>query len=248
MALGGLSLALGTTNVVAAPRLGRAASMAWNLGTTGTLLGLARWAGADRAAIGLDPRQRQRGLAMGAGGAALVAALLGAAASTDTGRELLDDDRVVDATWAQTLTHVGVFIPLGTVVLEEVAFRGVVPALLDPSGRSVTGTVVVPALAFGAWHIMSAGDFVTAHDGEGSTGSTGSTGTTGSVRGIVAATTAAGLVLGGARRWSGHLLAPALMHLTANALAALVGRSVGRRRRRGAGPSAGAFACADPSH
>nr|WP_281497200.1 CPBP family intramembrane glutamic endopeptidase [Ornithinimicrobium sp. F0845] len=148
---------------------------------------------------------------------------MAAAASTETGRELLDDDRVVDATWPATLLHVGVFIPFGTVVLEEVAFRGVLPGLLDPRARSVTASVVVPALAFGAWHVVSAGDFVAAHE-EGDRA-------TGSVRGIVAATTAAGLVLGAARRAGGHLAAPAMMHLTANALATVLGRHVGRRRR-----------------
>lgn len=225
VALGGLALALGVTNVVAAPRLGRVPSMAWNLGTTGALLALGRWAGADRAAIGLDRRQLARGLATGAAGAAVVAGLFGAATATARGRDLLDDDRVVDATGWQTALHVGVFIPFGTVVLEEVAFRGVLPALLDPEVRTVSATLVLPSLAFGAWHILSSRDFVAAHDPTGG-------GATGSTRGIVVGTTAAGLVLGLARRHGGHLVAPGLMHLSTNALTTLLGRAVGRRQRR----------------
>lgn len=72
----------------------------------------------------------------GVAGATAVAAALGVVATTRSGRELLDDDRVVHTSWPQTALHVGVLIPLGTVVLEEVTFRGVLPALLDPAGRS----------------------------------------------------------------------------------------------------------------
>ena len=220
----GLAATLALTNLVAAPRLGRPASAAWNLGATGVVLTMARRAGLDLAALGLDPGRVRRGLLVGAAGSALVAGLMGAAAASPTGRELLDDDRVVDATAGQTLLHVGVYIPLGTVVFEEVAFRGALPALLDPAGRSVARSVVVPAVVFGAWHIVSGRAFVAAHQhGDQPTGS---------VRGIVASTTAAGLVLGAARRVGGHLAAPGLMHLTANALATVLGREVGRRRRR----------------
>lgn len=229
LATGGVVLALGVTNVLAAPRLGRVASMTWNLGTTAVVLGLGLSAGLDRGSVGLDPRRLRRGLATGAAGSALVALLLGAVTATAMGQELLDDDRVVDASWAQTLAHVGIFIPGGTVVLEEVAFRGVLPALLDPDGRSVSSTIVVPAVAFGAWHIVSSRDFVAAHgqDTDRAGGGTGST------PGIVAVTTLAGLLLGLARRGGGHLVTPALMHLTANALVTVVGRGVGRLRRSG---------------
>lgn len=226
LSLGGVAAALGATNVLAAPRLGRVAAMSWNLGTTGVLLSLAHWAGVDRAAIGLDRHHPRRGLITGVAGSTAIATLLGVVTATSTGRELLDDDRVVSATWVQTGVHVSVFIPLGTVVLEEVAFRGVLPALLDPDVRSVPATVVIPALAFGAWHILSSRDFVAAHEPNAEGGATGSVG------GIVMATTAAGLVLALARRQGSHLAAPALMHLTANALVTVIGRVVGRRRRR----------------
>lgn len=226
LATGGLTLALGVTNMVAAPRLDRLPSATWNLGTTAIALSLARWAGLPRAAIGLDRHRLPDGVATGAVGAAAIAAALGMVASTRTGRELLDDDRVVDASWSKTALHVGVFIPLGTVVLEEVAFRGVLPALLDPAGRSVAATVVIPSLAFGAWHIVSSRDFVAAHDQAGG-------GATGSTAGIVTATTAAGVVLALARRRGGHLAAPALMHFTANGLVTLLGRALGPGKTAG---------------
>lgn len=234
LATGGLSVALGVTNVVAAPRLGRVASAAWNLGTTAVVLQLARWAGADRSVIGLDRRQLPRGVVTGVVGATAVAAALGAVATTHTGRELLDDDRVVTATWPQTALHVGVFIPLGTVVLEEVAFRGVLPALLDPEARSVVTTVVLPSLAFGAWHIISSRDFVAAHAHARAGG-----GATGSTAGIVTTTTAAGVVLALARLHGGHLVAPALMHLTANALVTVLGRALARPNTAEGGATGG---------
>lgn len=233
LATGGLAAVLGVTNVLAAPRLGRVTAATWNLGTAAVALGLGHWAGADRAGIGLGRDHLRRGLVTGAAGAAAIATLLGVATTTRTGRELLDDDRVVKATWVQTGVHVIVFIPLGTVVLEEVAFRGVLPALLDPDVRSVAATVVIPALAFGAWHIVSSRDFVAAHDHARADG-----GATGSTTGIVVATTAAGLVLALARRQSGHLVAPALMHLTANALVTVIGRWLGSSPKQQSGRNA----------
>lgn len=234
LATSGLTIALGVTNVVAAPRLDRVASATWNLGTTAVVLRLARWAGADRAAIGLDSGRLPAGVVTGVVDAGAVAAMLGVVASTRTGRELLDDDRVVHASWPQTALHVGVFIPLGTVVLEEVAFRGVLPALLDPAGRSVAATVLIPSLAFGAWHIVSSRDFVAAHDHARAGG-----GATGSTTGIVAVTTAAGVALALARRHSGHLVAPALMHLVANALVTVLGRALGRANTADRGDTGG---------
>lgn len=235
LATAGVTVALGVTNVVAAPRLARPASAACNLGTTAAVLGLARWAGLDQATIGLDRRELAGGVATGVAGATAVAAALGVVASTRIGRELLDDDRVVDASWPQTVLHVGVLIPLGTVVLEEVAFRGVLPALLDPTGRSVAATVLIPSLAFGAWHIVSSRHFVAAHDHARADG-----GATGSTPGIVTATTAAGVVLALARRRGGHLAAPALMHFTANALVTVLGRALGRVKTADGGATGGA--------
>ena len=47
-------------------------------------------------------------------------------------------------------------IPLGTVVLEEIAFRGVLPALMgaSPAIRWRWGPVLGASALFGLWHIL----------------------------------------------------------------------------------------------
>ena len=64
--------------------------------------------------------------------------------------------RIGNADVAQMLWVVLVQIPLGTVVLEEVAFRGVLPALMgsSPAIRWRRGPVLGASILFGLWHIL----------------------------------------------------------------------------------------------
>ena len=66
------------------------------------------------------------------------------------------DTRIGDADAAQMLFVVLIQIPLGTVVLEEVAFRGVLPALMgaSPAIRWRWGPVLGASVLFGLWHIL----------------------------------------------------------------------------------------------
>jgi uncharacterized protein len=95
-------------------------------------------------------------------------------------------------------------IPWGTVYTEELVFR----ATLDPILESVPLRFgkLTSALLFGLWHIepaRAAGDDVVA---------------------TVAATTAAGSALSELRRRTGSVVAPALVHLAANAGGAIAPR------------------------
>src|SRR6185295_7302830 len=102
-------------------------------------------------------------------------------------------------------------IPLGTVVLEELAFRGVLPALVGGGGRR--GTLVSPGL-FGLWHVLPA-------RGSGNAMSD-ALGAAGALVGTVAFTAAAGVVFRAGQRWSGHLVTPMLLHAATNSLGALL--------------------------
>jgi membrane protease YdiL (CAAX protease family) len=66
------------------------------------------------------------------------------------------DTRIGDANVQQMLWVVLVQIPLGTVVLEEVAFRGVLPALMggSPAIRWRWIPVLGASILFGLWHIL----------------------------------------------------------------------------------------------
>ena len=109
-------------------------------------------------------------------------------------------------------------IPLGTVVLEELAFRGVLPALVG--GGWWRATLVSSGL-FGLWHVlpsMGASPAVTA-----------ALGTSGAVVGTVLFTTAAGVVFRAWQRWSGHLVTPMLLHAVTNSLGVLIAWWVSHR-------------------
>ncbi len=95
-----------------------------------------------------------------------------------------------------------VLIPLGTVLAEEIAFRGVLLALArrQLSDRSAA---VVTAVVFGLWHV-------------GGALRTGSP-----VVAVVALTALGGLLLAWLRLRSGSLLAPVGLHLGANSVGLL---------------------------
>ena len=97
-------------------------------------------------------------------------------------------------------------IPLGTVVLEEVAFRAVLPAVLSP---------MAAAALFGLWHVLPTANGVTRSPAL--------------IAAAVAVTAAVGLVLWELRVATGGLLAPALVHWAAGGGAVVAAYLVMRR-------------------
>lgn len=116
-----------------------------------------------------------------------------------------------------------VVIPLGTVLMEEVAFRSVLWGML---GRHLTTwrVLVATSALFGLWHILPSLHLATSNQGmsEAVQGAGGSA-TLLVVAGTVAFTALGGVVAGELRRRSGHLLASAGMHWATNALGVLFG-------------------------
>ena len=151
---------------------------------------------------------------LGAGAAAVVGLLYATAVSLPATRAAF-----VDARSAVPLTAVLflalVRIPLGTVVLEELAFRGVLPALVGGSfGGGWWRATLVSSGLFGLWHVLPA---------MGSGGAVSDAlGSAGAVAGTVLFTAAAGVVFRAWQRWSGHLVTPMLLHAATNSLGALV--------------------------
>jgi len=150
------------------------------------------------AELGTARADAPRGLAWGGAAFAIVTVVLCIAAAVSPGA--FDDDRA-DISAPEVLWRVLVVIPVATVVLEELAFRGVLLGLLrrltaDPAA------VGVSAVLFGLWHIPGVFD-----DGIGA------------IAGTVAATTVAGVVFAVLRLRSRSLLAPALAHVATNSVA-----------------------------
>jgi membrane protease YdiL (CAAX protease family) len=120
------------------------------------LLGIAYRGGAGPVAVGLGIRHWHRPVGVGLllfGGTALLFALGMVVPATQSA---FIDTRIGDANVQQMLWVVLVQIPLGTVVLEEVAFRGVLPALMggSPAIRWRWIPVLGASILFGLWHIL----------------------------------------------------------------------------------------------
>jgi membrane protease YdiL (CAAX protease family) len=191
--------------------------------SAGLLVGLARSDGAGWEELGLGPGSLRRGAGFGA--AASGAVLVAAAASLTGrwGRAALRDERALRLGRRGALGAALLRVPLGTVALEETAFRSVLPALLVPRLGPARATATT-AVLFGLWHVLPSATLAADNAAVGRL-------TGGSPRRAVAlsvgATTLAGLGFDWLRRRSGSLAAPALVHWTTNASGYLAAASRG---------------------
>lgn len=171
-----------------------------NLCAAGTSLAMARRSAGWRA-LGLAGDRVGDGLRWGAIGAASVATALVAGSRLRATAGLYSDAR---ATPERTRLETLVRIPLGTVVVEEILFRGILPSETPRRGAS--------SLAFGAWHVLPTISALDINDVQDP-----------AVRRRAVVAGVAGTVLAGEalewlRRRSGSLVAPALTHWAANAV------------------------------
>lgn len=214
---------LGLSQLVCHRYLGRSGATVWRLGATASLLGIARYAGVRPEVLGLGRRGLGRGAGVGLVGATGVAGLFGAVLAGPRSRRLFDDDRPGGASRRQLMASVGLHIPWGTVLFEEVAFRAVLPALITGSRPGRRGRLLglgVSSLLFGCWHLISAGDLKDSNDGLRRARDRRRL--PDPVLLVMATTALGGAVLAAARQVGGHLLAPALMHLSSNVLGAVI--------------------------
>lgn len=175
----------------------------------------ARRRGYSWATLGLSRARAGAGLRWGLGALIVVAAVLLAAAAVPATRPLLADQRVAGMTGAQLAYLALVRIPLGTVVLEETAFRGVLLGVWAQAQGQVPA-VVGSSVVFGVWHLVPTLALLDVN-----ALATDPLGRAGALAGAVAVTGVAGAVLSVLRLMSGSVLAPALAHVASNSLSAL---------------------------
>jgi uncharacterized protein len=186
--------------------------------TAGLLVLLARRDGCSWTALGLGRESLGPGLRWA--GVLIAAVLLGyvVAAALPLTKQAFADTRATSLSGAALLWHLLVRIPLGTALLEEVAFRGVLYAMLERR-RGVRTAVVGSSLLFGLWHVLPSLGLRRAN---AAVADVLGSGPAGAVVAAVAATTLAGVVFCELRRRSGGLLAPFALHWALNALGLLV--------------------------
>jgi membrane protease YdiL (CAAX protease family) len=150
------SLVLAASNVIVNRVLPPWAFVPWNLAVAAVVLRLGRHHGLSWADLGLLPSAWRRSLRWGGIGALIVAAGYGLALAVPATRDLFYDARASGGPVIDLLYHSIVQIPLGTVLLEEVAFRGVL--LAGFGQREVAdwrwGPVLASSGLFGLWHVL----------------------------------------------------------------------------------------------
>jgi len=167
--------------------------------------------------LGMAAADLGGGLRLGAVATVVVAGLLVVGAALPATRELFADRRVDEHSVAALLYATLVRIPLGTVLLEETLFRGVLLGLgLRRWPRRVA--VAWSSALFGLWHVLPSGGLagynpVVADLLDGPAGRLAVTAA------AVAATALAGVVLCWLRLRAGSLLAPVMLHVATNSLA-----------------------------
>jgi len=204
-------------------RVAHASLVVGPVGAAG-LLAFARRAGLSWQELGLGAGTWRRGLAWAAAAIGAVAVVFVAGAALPLTRAAFRDSRY-DLGWPDALLRAFVLIPLGTIVLEEVAFRGVLWGLLRRA-RGVWVATVVSSALFGLWHVLPSLGLATDNQAIRSAVGTGTSGKAISVLGTVLFTGLAGVVFCELRRRSGSLLASVGLHWATNGLGVLVAAAV----------------------
>jgi membrane protease YdiL (CAAX protease family) len=181
---------------------------------------LARRAGLSWADLGLSRRTWARGAVIGLAALVAVAAVYAVAAAVPATRMAFLDARY-QLPVGQALVTALVVIPLGTVLVEEIAFRGALQGLVTRHHGAAWGLAVSSAL-FGAWHVLPSLGLAGANPAVGGLTGGGANAQVLAVLGAVAFTAIAGVLLGELRRRSGSLLAAAGLHWAVNGVGVLV--------------------------
>lgn len=208
-------LAVLATLKVATSVIGLAGAAVGVLATAGVLAVVVRRGRVTLHDIGLSGAALRRGAIWSLGFGALFAA--GFAVTAAVARVVpavsawVQSLQVAAPEWDTLALQAFVTIPLGTVLIEEVAFRGALPALFGRAGASARRAVIASALLFGMWHIAPS---VSAGLTQGAAASSIAI----AVAGTVVFTTASGIGLGWLRHRSRSLLPPMVVHLATNTL------------------------------
>jgi membrane protease YdiL (CAAX protease family) len=184
------------------------------------LLLVGKQAGLSWEALGLGRDSLLSGVVYGAVCAGIVAVVYAVGVTVPATRRFFRDTRYRTSASSVVFTAF-LAIPLGTVVFEEVGFRGVLWGLVEDAHGALWATLVTSVL-FGLWHVLPALHMARTHTAVPSS----DRGRLLAVLGTVAFTTVAGVVFAQLRDSSGSLVAPALFHWATNSLGVLAAARV----------------------
>jgi len=212
----GLSLALlAWNNLVHLLPGASAAYVPLNLAATAAVTAAARRSGLSASDLGLRRDRLWAGARWGGAVAAVVAGALAVAWAVPALHPLLDDARVQRLSPGAVAYHALVRIPLGTVLFEEVAFRGALFGALAPTSGRVRAALASSAV-FGLWHVRPTLGLLDANDVADDPAARAV-----AVAAAVLFTAAGGLFFCALRVRSGSTLAPIVAHASTNSLGLL---------------------------
>jgi membrane protease YdiL (CAAX protease family) len=188
------------------------------------LLLIGRMAGLTWPELGLGLLTLQRGTQVAGVAAVTVAMVYAIAVAIPITRGAFRDTRYRLGLRAALYTSL-VAIPLGTVLFEEMAFRGVLWGLLDRD-YGVLDATVASACLFGLWHVLPALDLARTHTSVRGAATARPRRVAITVLATMAFTTIAGVVFAELRWRSGSLVAPIGLHWATNGLGVLAAARV----------------------
>ena len=178
-------------------------------------VGLARWGGASVPDLGVALDDVGAGVRWGVVFGLVVAAVIVLASWVPATEDFFGDERYTERDGGELAVDLLVRIPISIALFEELLFRGVLLGLLTIVAGRAFG-VLASSTLFGLWHVFAGSDFADSNDGFGSAG------TLTVVAATVLVTGLAGVGLAWLRVRSGSVLAPVLVHASANSTAVAV--------------------------
>ncbi|MFN8126487.1 MAG: type II CAAX endopeptidase family protein [Candidatus Nanopelagicales bacterium] len=197
----------------------------WALGGSVVVLALGLLDGCSWADLGLAPRTWFRGVVWGGVAILIVFAIYAVGTTWKRTRPAFHDQNIAGLSLPRLFWQSLVELPFGTVLFEEVAFRGVLWAMLARRYGVVWATVW-SALLFGLWHILPSLDLHLRNERLGQVGGGGHRARITAIVGSVVTTAIGGLVFCLLRIGSGSLFAPMGLHWATNGWGYLFARRV----------------------
>lgn len=147
---------LTVSNVMSNRVLPEWAYLPWNALVAVTLIVIARRAGFDFTGVGLAFRRWHRPVGVGLLLVACTGFIFALGMVLPATKDAFLDARVQQTGLAGMLFQVLLRIPLGTVLLEEIAFRGVLPTLFGGNPAQVWRwkPILGASALFGLWHVL----------------------------------------------------------------------------------------------
>ncbi|MFJ5833398.1 lysostaphin resistance A-like protein [Streptomyces sp. NPDC093089] len=186
------------------------------------LLGVLRWAGGTLDDAGLARRTLGRGARWALALMGIVALVYAVGALLPDTRSLFEDRRYDGMTGREMAARVLVVVPVGTVLVEEIAFRGVLYGLVRRA-RGTFWATTVSSVLFGLWHVLPSLHLAAAKPALTSVLGDSPFASVLAVLGAVLFTAASGVLFCELRRRSDSLLAPMGLHWAVNAFGYVAG-------------------------